>query len=292
MAKVRYVILTLSMFMLLITVNTGCSPKGYELPIDEKKVESNTLPEDNIKDVGNTGDMEDLEEVEIDETVPVETTPDTTEPIELVENTTETTPIQPYQVVAKFISYEDGILKAMDFENTDKEYKIRVLDEDEKMETILSFFQAGDEVDIVIDLNTVTLHSIKMIELNEESKIVSTDTGTVVITEETGISITVNDVVINYDVAPQTIDGYVMLPLRYTIRELGFVVRWQPEKNSIDCIKGDIFIRVNVGVNAYYYNNEEPVTLKKAPVVRDGRTMVPVEFFTEFLHQILTEKDK
>lgn len=197
--------------------------------------------------------------------------------------------IQKHKIIANFIGYNGKYVYVIGLDHRSKKHLVKVVENKDDLDAILTFFQEGDSVEITIDQETSTLIAIRMIEINDSSRIVNTDNGQELLSEEAGIAISVNETKVNYDVSPQNIDGYVMLPLRYTIRELGFVVRWHKELESIDCIKDDVYIRMYIGENSYQYNNKKPFSLKKAPVIRDGRTMVPIEFFTEFLPSVLSK---
>lgn len=266
-------IITFAVIMIL----SGCSKTTYNDTIDAEIMNFDDMTTDTVdSNDTKTTDEDNKKEQENISNVKEEIVPEKE--------------IMTYKILAVFDKYENQVFFSHDIKDINTTYEIKVINtDDNNLDNILSFFQSNDIVEIIVDLNDATLHNIKLIEMNEDSAIVDTEDGQEILNEETRISVTINDAVIVYDVVPQNIDGYVMLPLRYTIREFGFVVRWHEEEQSIDCIKDNMFIRMEVGKNAYHYNNEEPVRLKEAPVVKDGRTMVPIEFFTIFLTKIMNE---
>ncbi len=71
-----------------------------------------------------------------------------------------------------------------------------------------------------------------------------------------------------------------LLPLRAICETLGFDVTWDGELQSIRV--GNAYT-LQIGKNSYVKGKAMPITLKSAPVLEDGVTYVPAEYFSEVL---------
>ncbi|MCK8060763.1 MULTISPECIES: protease inhibitor I42 family protein [unclassified Fusibacter] len=96
-------------------------------------------------------------------------------------------------------------------------------------------------------------------------------------------SVYYNDTQIISDVPVQLIDGIMMIPLRSTLEEMGYEVKWNGETSSVEILKGAQWTSIKIGVNAYFKNRMAQSPLSAAPVIVDGRTLVPAEFFNVIL---------
>jgi len=85
------------------------------------------------------------------------------------------------------------------------------------------------------------------------------------------------------DVKPEIIDGIMMVPLALPLRALGFEVVWNPEDRSIEITKGPIYTSVKIESNEYFQGKKAVEALSAAPMIKDNRTMVPIEFFSKIL---------
>lgn len=97
------------------------------------------------------------------------------------------------------------------------------------------------------------------------------------------VNISYNGEKINYDVSPQYIDGKFMVPLRHTLEVMDYEVNWNQEEQSIEIIKGVKYTKLYIGKNNYSKNKMAPISLSKAPIILNGRTLIPMEFFHEIL---------
>jgi len=91
-----------------------------------------------------------------------------------------------------------------------------------------------------------------------------------------------------FEVFPTKIDGVWYLPLRSTAAKSGFTTKWNAAERKIEISKGAQWTSVIIGVNSYFFAKMAPVALTAAPVLQDGGTMIPVEFFTQILKINLT----
>lgn len=75
-------------------------------------------------------------------------------------------------------------------------------------------------------------------------------------------------------------DGTLMLPLRALAEALGFDVTWDDVTRSI---RLGVAINITIGSTSYLVGRMAPIELTHAPVIVEGRTYVPIEFFSEVL---------
>lgn len=89
------------------------------------------------------------------------------------------------------------------------------------------------------------------------------------------------------DVAPQIINGRTMVPFRKIFNSLGVAeedIKWIPETRTVQAKKDDVEIELQIDNNVAkkIVNGEATeITLDSAPVIVDGRTLVPVRFIAE-----------
>ena len=93
----------------------------------------------------------------------------------------------------------------------------------------------------------------------------------------------INDEQLDLDVLPHSVNGMMMVPLAETLRALGYEVTWNNNTHSVDILKGAQWTSITIGENAYFKNRMAPRELSHTPIIIDGRTLVPVEFFNEIL---------
>lgn len=92
-----------------------------------------------------------------------------------------------------------------------------------------------------------------------------------------------NEKVVNLDTPIYVMNGKLMVPLKQTLDALNYEVIWYSESRVVEVTKGAQFTRLEIGVNSYIKNKMSPFSLSHEPVIRNGRTLVPVEFFYEIL---------
>ena len=97
------------------------------------------------------------------------------------------------------------------------------------------------------------------------------------------INVYVNDVLVDLDVAPEIIDGVLMVPVKLVSDALGYDVKWKADDFSVEISKGAQWTQIFIGQNRYFVNRMAPWSLSAAPVIVDDRTLVPLEFFAEIL---------
>ena len=76
----------------------------------------------------------------------------------------------------------------------------------------------------------------------------------------------------------------VLLPLRVIAENLGYNIVWQAEQKQIELKDGiDTVATFKIGSNSYQ-KGQEVIGLAAAPELVNGKTLVPVEFFTNVLN--------
>ena len=88
------------------------------------------------------------------------------------------------------------------------------------------------------------------------------------------------DTVVTLDVPAQVQNDRTLVPLRAIFEALGAQVDWEEETQLITSIKGDITIKLTVGSNKLY-RNEEEIELDVPAQVQNDRTLVPVRAISE-----------
>ncbi|MDH8679004.1 stalk domain-containing protein [Fusibacter bizertensis] len=97
------------------------------------------------------------------------------------------------------------------------------------------------------------------------------------------IGVIFNELPIAFDIKPQVIDGKLMVPLKATAEKLGYSISWNASSRSIELIKGAQFTTLTIDKNSYIKNKIAPFELSTSPVIINGRTLIPAEFFNEVL---------
>lgn len=87
-------------------------------------------------------------------------------------------------------------------------------------------------------------------------------------------------------------DGTTMVALRKVAEGiLGLDIKWIEETRTVEIGSGPQWTTVTIGENSYFHQRVAPFPLSQAPEIKDSRTFVPEEFFTEVLnYQIRPEE--
>ncbi|MGE5701889.1 MAG: copper amine oxidase N-terminal domain-containing protein [Clostridia bacterium] len=84
---------------------------------------------------------------------------------------------------------------------------------------------------------------------------------------------------------------HYMLPLRQAAEKLGYTLKWNQEKRMLELTKGQRFIMLQIGKDQYNIN-KMAVTLGDAPKLQNGKTYVPLAFFSEILKENVVVNDR
>ena len=78
-------------------------------------------------------------------------------------------------------------------------------------------------------------------------------------------------------------NGTKMIPLRAICEALGFEVTWNDEARRIELIKMPSYITLTPDQDGYTFAKTAPIQLGKAPILKENRTYVPINFIDEIL---------
>lgn len=94
-------------------------------------------------------------------------------------------------------------------------------------------------------------------------------------------SLVVNGRAVNRDMSPRTIGGTVMVPLRFVAEYLGATVHYERDQGRVWVMRERQKITMNVGTTRATVNGEGRA-LSQPPVIRGGRTLVPLREIARF----------
>ena len=95
-----------------------------------------------------------------------------------------------------------------------------------------------------------------------------------------GIKVAIDGEYVEFDVQPQLINDRTMVPLRAIFEALGAEVDWVNETQTVIAAKDDVTVTATIGSTKMYIDDEEKI-MDIAPMLLDGRTLVPVRFVAE-----------
>ena len=94
------------------------------------------------------------------------------------------------------------------------------------------------------------------------------------------IKVVIDGEQVQFDVAPQIMDGRTMLPVRAIFEKLGATIDWDAEAKAVNAKKDNTVITLIVDSKTMYVNGNEK-TLDVPATIKDGRTLVPVRAISE-----------
>lgn len=96
------------------------------------------------------------------------------------------------------------------------------------------------------------------------------------------IYVTVDGATLNFDQPPIMQNDRVLVPMRLIFETLGATVEWDEYNQYVKATKEDISITMQIG-NSTMVKNGQYITLDTAPILLNGRTLVPVRAVAESL---------
>lgn len=100
------------------------------------------------------------------------------------------------------------------------------------------------------------------------------------VSAQENVSVYIEGEKVEFDVQPQIISGRTMVPMRKIFEQLGATVEWEQTTQTITGKKEDTTIIMQIDNNELSVNDNVS-TLDVAPIVVDGRTLVPVRAIAE-----------
>lgn len=98
--------------------------------------------------------------------------------------------------------------------------------------------------------------------------------------QERTISIVVDGLPLNFDFPPIIKDGRTLVPFRAVSEALNVPVSWDEKSRTVTASDGITRILLRIGDKTAYRNNA-PVALDVPPMIMNGRTLIPLRFFSE-----------
>ncbi len=84
------------------------------------------------------------------------------------------------------------------------------------------------------------------------------------------------------DTSPILYEGVTMLPIRQVVEAIGGTVNWDPEEEEISLRYHHTAVTMNLGQTGAFVNGRVEV-LSVAPMIQNGRTLIPLRFAVESL---------
>ena len=94
------------------------------------------------------------------------------------------------------------------------------------------------------------------------------------------IKVAIDGEYVEFDVPPQLINDRTMVPLRAIFEALGAEVDWENDTQTVTAAKDGVTIISTIGSTKMYIDDMEMI-MDVAPVLIEGRTLVPVRFVAE-----------
>lgn len=94
------------------------------------------------------------------------------------------------------------------------------------------------------------------------------------------ISVVINGQTVSFDTAPIVIDGRTMVPMRAIFETLGAAVEWDGVTRTAIATRDNTVVQAVIDSNIINVNGNN-IIMDIAPVIIDGRTLVPLRFVSE-----------
>lgn len=94
------------------------------------------------------------------------------------------------------------------------------------------------------------------------------------------LTVLVDDVPVEFDVAPRIENGRSLVPLRAAAEALGTSVEWNGETQTVTATDGKRRVRLKIG-DPVIYRDDAPLPLDVPGRILDGRTIIPLRAFGE-----------
>jgi len=98
--------------------------------------------------------------------------------------------------------------------------------------------------------------------------------------EQKEIPVLIDGLPVVFDVQPVIENGRTLVPFRAIAEALNVKVGWDGITQTVSATDGKTFVRLQIG-NKTAYHNDVPITLDVPPVIQNGRTLIPLRFFSE-----------
>jgi len=104
--------------------------------------------------------------------------------------------------------------------------------------------------------------------------------------ENDQVKVVFENQIIPFDAQPEIVQGRTMVPVRALSEKMGYEVGFENNERTIELVKGDVKLRLQVGSRVIAAENvatgtQEQLEIEGAPYIKAGRTYVPLRFFSE-----------
>lgn len=94
---------------------------------------------------------------------------------------------------------------------------------------------------------------------------------------------------VQFETQPIVLNQTIMVPMKEFFQALGCNVKWINDSKEVIAYKNNMFIKLQI--NSFTaYKNGKAQTLKVAPIIRDGKTLVPADFIAETFDMTISYK--
>lgn len=97
---------------------------------------------------------------------------------------------------------------------------------------------------------------------------------------QSNISVLVDGLSLDLEVSPVIQNGRTLVPFRAIAEAMNIQVSWKEQTRTVNATDGNTSVRLQLD-NLVAYRNDTPITLKVAPQIVGGRTLIPLRFFSE-----------
>ncbi|MDO9534987.1 MAG: stalk domain-containing protein [Bacillota bacterium] len=94
------------------------------------------------------------------------------------------------------------------------------------------------------------------------------------------IKVFIDDLPVSFDVQPVIESGRTLVPFRAIAEALNINVNWNGSTQTVEAFDGKTLIKLQIGIHNAF-RNEVAVPLDVPPLIIDGRTLIPLRFFSE-----------
>ena len=166
----------------------------------------------------------------------------------------------------------------------------------ERTEDYVKFLSANKDIIFTIhksvyrDLNKITDNSELLVwydvvalsmpgQTNPNKLIIVNEKPDIIYTKQAGVFAINNK---ELQVAPQ--GNKLLVPVRVIAENLGYNVKWDGDNNCV-ILTGSETFKIKIDTNTYYNNEEVP--LSGTVVLKDGKTYVPLTFFSTVMNKVV-----
>lgn len=97
---------------------------------------------------------------------------------------------------------------------------------------------------------------------------------------EQPVSVQLDGLTLSLEIPPVILNGRTLVPFRAITESMNIPVSWDDKSRSVTASDGTTTVRLQID-NPIAYINNNPVTLDAAPKIMNGRTLIPLRFFSE-----------